>query len=167
MADLPLAVLFLEIFGRDPGGAMESVWTDDADTILVASATVATTARRVVERRRAEGQRVGLVTMRLFRPFPGEALRVACRPAQRIGVLDRDYAAGMGGIWAQDVRAAFQGRGDALIQEYLLGIGGGDVTPALVDRVLDELTARNEAGPPVWADLAETWSGTPDAEVSA
>ena len=158
---------FLEVFERDPGGAMTCLWTSDADTILVASATVATTARRVVERRRAEGQRVGLVTMRLFRPFPGEALRTACRPAQRVGVLDRDYAAGMGGIWAQDVKAEFYGTDGPLIQDYLLGVGGGDVTPDQIERILDDLTGRPAAGPPVWADLAEWESPTPDAEVPA
>ncbi|MBT8403971.1 MAG: pyruvate ferredoxin oxidoreductase [Gemmatimonadetes bacterium] len=158
---------FLEIFGRDPGGAMEIFETDDADAILVASATVATTARGVVERRRARGERVGLVTMRLFRPFPADALRAACSPAGRIGVLDRDYAAGVGGIWAQDVRAAFQGRGDRMIQDYLLGVGGGDVTPDLIERIVDDLMARADGDAPVWADLAETWTTAPAAEVDA
>jgi pyruvate/2-oxoacid:ferredoxin oxidoreductase alpha subunit len=158
---------FLETFGRDPGGAMESFATDDAEAILVASATIATTARRVVERRRARGDRIGLVTMRLYRPFPAEALRAACSPAGRIGVLDRDYAAGMGGIWAQDVRAAFQGHGDRLVQDYLLGVGGGDVTPDLIERVVDDLLARPGADGPVWADLAETWSADSDVEVGA
>ena len=145
---------FAEVFGRDPSGPIESWHTEDADTVLVTSATVSTTARRVVERRRAGGERVGLVKMRLFRPFPEAALREACGGARRIGVLDRDYAAGMGGVWWQDTRAAFQGDTvGRLIQNYLVGVGGGDVTPELIDGILDDLETRHVAAPPVWVEV--------------
>jgi pyruvate/2-oxoacid:ferredoxin oxidoreductase alpha subunit len=94
--------------------------------------------------------------MRMFRPFPEEALRDACRSAKKLGVLDRDYAAGVGGVWWQDTRAAFQGhRNDLAVQDYLVGIGGGDVTPETIDRVLDDLATRESAGAPVWADVSE------------
>ncbi len=145
---------FRETFGRDPGGAIETYEVEDAERILVASATVATTAREVVRRRREVGEKVGLVKMRMFRPFPEEELRRACRSASRIGVLDRDYAAGLGGVWWQDTRASFQGyRDDLLIQDYLTGVGGGDVTPELVEEALDDLGSRPSAGPPVWAGV--------------
>jgi len=145
---------FMEVFGRDPGGAMALTDTGDAETVLLASASIATTAREVVKRRRAEGEKVGLVKMRMFRPFPETDLRDACAAATRLGVLDRDYAAGVGGVWWQEARAAFQGhRDDLIVQDYLLGIGGGDVTPESVDRVLADLAARPAAGPPVWNDM--------------
>lgn len=145
---------FQDVFGRDPGGAIETYEVEDAERILVASATIATTAREVVRRRRAAGEKVGLVKMRMFRPFPEEALREACRSASRIGVLDRDYAAGVGGIWWQDTRAAFQGhRDDLIVQDYLAGVGGGDVTPEIVDEVLDDLERRHASGAPVWAGV--------------
>jgi pyruvate/2-oxoacid:ferredoxin oxidoreductase alpha subunit len=146
---------FEETFGRDPGAPLETFEIEDADTVLLASATIATTAREVVKRRRAEGEKVGLIKMRMFRPFPEEALRDACRSAKKLGVLDRDYAAGLGGVWWQDARAAFQGhRNDLAVQDYLVGIGGGDVTPETIDRVLDDLATRESAGAPVWADMS-------------
>ena len=145
---------FREIFGRDPGGALDGYRTEDADTVLVTSATIATTARRVVDARRAAGEKVGLVKMRMFRPFPEDELREVCASAKRVGVLDRDYAAGLGGIWWQDTRAAFHGHlDDVLLQDYLVGVGGGDVTPELVERILDDLAGREKAGAPHWADL--------------
>ena len=146
---------FREVFGREPGAALDTFEIEDADTILIASATIATTAREVVRNRRAAGEKIGLVKMRMFRPFPESLLRDACASAKRVGVLDRDYAAGLGGVWWQDARAAFQGhRDDLMIQDYLVGIGGGDVTPETIDRVLEDLAARESAGSPVWADVS-------------
>lgn len=148
---------FRDVFGREAAGAVSCHHTADADTVLVASATVATTALEVVRRRRSAGERVGLVTVRMFRPFPVDALVAACASADRVGVLDRDYAAGVGGIWAQEFKAAVQGvRDDLLVQGYLTGIGGGDVTPERIDEVLTDLNQRELAGPPVWVDLRET-----------
>ncbi|NJD19991.1 MAG: pyruvate ferredoxin oxidoreductase [Gemmatimonadetes bacterium] len=153
---------FQDVFGRDPGGVLDTYRTEDADTVLVASATIALTTRRVVDRRRAAGERVGMVKMRMFRPFPEAALREACASARRVGVLDRDYAAGLGGVWWQDIRAAFQGhRPDLILQDYLVGVGGGDVTPELVERIFDDLGSREASGRPHWADMK------PAAEVVA
>jgi pyruvate/2-oxoacid:ferredoxin oxidoreductase alpha subunit len=152
---------FQKTFGRDPGGALETYETDDADTILLASASIAVTAREVVKQRRAAGEKVGLVHMRMFRPFPDDALRQICAGASRVGVLDRDYAAGIGGVWWQDTRAAFQGhRDDLLIQGYLLGIGGGDVTPETVDRIVNDLRGRERVGAPMWVDVKQTEEAT-------
>lgn len=145
---------FEGVFGRKPGGVLDAYRTEDADTVLVASATIALTARRVVDCRRAAGEKVGMVKMRMFRPFPEVDLREACASAKRVGVLDRDYAAGVGGIWWQDARAAFHGhRDDLILQDYLVGVGGGDVTPELVERILDDLGGRDVSGPPHWADM--------------
>ncbi len=151
---------FAEVFGRDPGAAIETWQTEDAETILIASATIALTTRRVVERRRAEGEKVGMVRMRMFRPYPESRVREACATGKRVGVLDRDYAAGTGGVWWQDTRAAFQGhRDDLIVQDYLVGVGGGDVTPSLVERILDDLVQRDAAGPPQWADMKPEAAG--------
>ncbi len=145
---------FEETFGRDPGAAVQTYATDDADVILVTSATMATTAREVVRKRREAGEKIGLVKVKMYRPFPAEALRKACETASRMAVLDRNYAAGAGGIFWQDTCVAFQGRrDDLLIQNYLTGLCGGDVTPAVIDEILADLRARSEAGDPVWMGI--------------
>jgi len=145
---------FRKTFGRDPGAAIQTFETEDADTILVATGTIATTAREVVRRRRADGEKVGLLKIKMFRPFPEEAIRAACRTASRIGVIDRNYAAGIGGVFWQDLRAAFQGRrNDLIIQDYLAGIGGGDVTPNILDEVLADLALRSQAEAPRWMGI--------------
>ena len=145
---------FQEIFGRDPGGAISAFETADAQAVLVTSGTISSTAREVVAQRRAAGEKIGLVKMKMFRPFPGEALIEACPVATKFGVLDRNYAAGLGGVWWHDLRATMQGRRDhALIQDYLAGVCGGDVTPAMVNEVIDDLLSRRSAGKPVWKGI--------------
>ncbi len=110
----------------------------------------------MVRRRRAAGEKVGLIKVKLFRPFPGLELRWLCAPAKKVAVLDRNYAAGVGGIFWQELRAAFQGhRDDLLIQNYLTGLCGGDVTPAMVDEVVADIAARDQAARPLWMGIAD------------
>ncbi len=145
---------FAETFGHDPGAAVQTYGTDDADVVLVASSTMATTAREVVKQRREAGEKIGLAKIKMYRPFPAEDLRQACKTASRVAVLDRNYAAGAGGIFWQDTCVAFQGhRDDLLIQNYLTGLCGGDVTPAVIDEIIGDLTARNAVGEPVWMGI--------------
>jgi pyruvate/2-oxoacid:ferredoxin oxidoreductase alpha subunit len=142
---------FREVFGRDIAGAVEAWRVEDAERIFIASGTVAITLRDAVDEARARGERVGMVRIKQFRPFPREPLRALCAGATKIGVLDRNYAAGIGGIFGHEVRAALQGQaGSPLVQSYLTGVGGGDVVPGLVREVLDDLTRRQADGDPLW-----------------
>ncbi len=68
-------------------------------------------------------------------------------------MLDRNYSAGTGGIFCQEVKACLQGQGNPLVQGYLVGVGGGDVVPAIVREVLQDLTDRSEPGAPVWKGI--------------
>jgi pyruvate/2-oxoacid:ferredoxin oxidoreductase alpha subunit len=147
---------FIEVFGRDPGAPIETFHTEDADRVLIVSGSIASTARAVVRARREAGDNVGLIKMKMFRPFPEAAILEACQGCAKVGVLDRNYAAGMGGVFWQDTRAAFQGkRDDLLIQDYLTGMCGGDVTPVMVDQIITDLTDRDEAGRPVWMGIGD------------
>ncbi len=157
---------FGDVFGRDPGDALQTFETEDADRILVATGSIATTAREVVRARRKAGEKVGLIKLKMFRPFPEAGLRAACASARKVAVLDRNYAAGMGGVFWQDVRAAFQGaRDDLMIQDYLTGVCGGDVTPAMVEELLDDLTLRTRVAKPVWMGIAAAGDASPEADL--
>lgn len=145
---------FREVFGRDPGAALDAFEATDAETVLVASGTIASTVREVVRQRRARGERVGMVKMKMFRPFPVDLLLEACPAVMKFGVLDRNYAAGVGGVWCHDLRAALQGhRERPLVQGYITGACGGDVTPEMVNEVIDDLLTRRSAGKPVWKGI--------------
>jgi pyruvate/2-oxoacid:ferredoxin oxidoreductase alpha subunit len=144
---------FQAVFGRPVAGPLVGFGTEDAEDIIVASGTIATTVSEVVTRLRAEGRKVGMVRIKMFRPFPATELRALCGGARRIGVLDRNYAAGIGGIFCHDVKASLQGCGEVLVQGYLAGVGGGDVVPSMVEEAIADLRARGEPGAPVWMGI--------------
>jgi pyruvate/2-oxoacid:ferredoxin oxidoreductase alpha subunit len=141
---------FTEVFGRDLSGAVTAYRAEDADHLFIASSTISTTVKDVVDERRARGERVGMIRIKMFHPFPVEEVRRLCAGASRVGVLDRNYAAGSGGIFWKEVSMALQPRGDLLVQGYLTGVGGVDVVPATVHGVMDDLAARETAGAPAW-----------------
>lgn len=144
---------FADIFGRPVAGPITPLATDGADAVLIASGAIACTAREVVEERRAAGERIGLVCVKMFRPFPGESILKAVGGAKKVGVLDRNYAPGVGGVFWHDLRADFQGRCDALVQNYLTGLCGMDVTPGVVHEICDDLLTRRQMAPPIWKGL--------------
>ncbi len=142
---------FRDVFERDPGGAIETLGTEDAEIVVVVSSSIATTAREIVKQRRAAGEKIGFVKIKMFRPFPERALREACNTAKAVAVLDRNYAAGVGGVFWQEAKAAFQGhRDDLIIQDYLTGLCGGDVTPPMIDEVIADVTTRDAETKPIW-----------------
>ncbi|MBM3328957.1 MAG: pyruvate ferredoxin oxidoreductase [Calditrichaeota bacterium] len=158
--------LYGRIFGRSYG-LIERYPADseDFDLLLVTSGSVTSTARMAIDELRAGGHRVGLLKTRLLRPFPsGELLRL-CQGTPRLAVIDRNVCVGMGGIWAQEVKAALysanSGSKSANIArpdvfEYIAGLGGRDITPAVVRQIaLDALERDSVPVKPVWVGLKE------------
>jgi pyruvate/2-oxoacid:ferredoxin oxidoreductase alpha subunit len=141
---------FREVFGREVCGAVDSYRVADADRIVIASGSIATTVRDVVDEWRARGENVGMIRIKMFQPFPGREIRSLCAGVAKIGVVDRNYAAGTGGIFCHEVRANLQGQDGPFVQGYLAGVGGGDVVPGLVDEIMADLSCRTAAGEAVW-----------------
>lgn len=126
---------FHSLFGRRYG-AVEAVQCDDADIILVTSGTITSTCRLVVEKLRAQGEKVGLLKMRLFRPFPYEKLKEWARRARKLAVVDRNFSFGACGIFAQEIRAALCNEPKRpLVFGYVAGLGGRDVTTDVLEEI--------------------------------
>lgn len=145
---------FEKVFGRRPDGALRVEHAEDAEQVLVACNTMARTARRLVESRRSEGEKLGLIKLKMFRPFPRRQLREAVGKAKRLGVLDRNHSPGSGGVFWSEVAATFQGRSDLIVQDYVVGLGGGDVTPEVLGNIADDLRTRKTVGEPIWQEVA-------------
>ncbi len=137
-------------------GPIETYRTDGAELVLVTSGTITSTARHVVNELRARGEAIGLVKVKMFRPFPTAALRAALAGIPRIAVLDRNISPGHGGIFAEEIRSALYDLDRATRPElfgYVLGLGGRDVTPEVISEVIAR--TRGSAVP----DREDLWVG--------
>jgi pyruvate ferredoxin oxidoreductase alpha subunit len=124
-----IATDFNDAFGRDSGGLLRSYRTEDAETIVVALGSVLGTIKDTVDDLRGEGVKIGVVGITSFRPFPLEAVRAALGHAQRVLVLEKALAVGIGGIVSANVRMALAG---IQLHGYtaIAGLGGRPITKA-------------------------------------
>ncbi len=131
---LRIAAVVDDEYGKNFGrsyGLTETYRTEDAEIILVTSGTITGTTRVVIDRLRDEGQAVGLLRIRLLRPFPYHEIRDALQHAERIAVIDRSVSLGLGGGLASEIRAALYGIDGRHppIFGFVAGLGGKDVVP--------------------------------------
>jgi pyruvate ferredoxin oxidoreductase alpha subunit len=139
-----IAAEFATAFGRSSGGLLRRYRTEGAETIVVALGSVLGTIEDVVDELRDEGVRVGALGVTCFRPFPLEELRATLASAQRVVVVERAFAVGIGGIVGQNVRLAVSGL-PPLVYDVVAGLGGRPVTTrSLRALVLDVLADRLE-----------------------
>ncbi|MCX7912146.1 MAG: hypothetical protein N2506_04200, partial [Dehalococcoidales bacterium] len=130
-----------------------------ADIVIVTSGSAAGTAKTVVDEKRAEGVKVGLVKIRLFRPFPEERLAEALKGKKAIGVIDRSVCFGWKcGPMAMEIKALTPVIGAVPILSYIDGLANMDITIPHIRRVIDEVRAA-AAGKPyqelTWIPLEE------------
>ncbi len=142
---------FMRHFGRRPADRVVPYRMDDAEVVIVSMGTTASTAVRVVDSVRERGIKAGALRVRMFRPFPEDLLRSWLRGRLRVAVLDRDISLGLGGILWSELRGLVEG---AIVQNYILGLGGGDIRPADIEKLLDDLLARESAGEPALVEVA-------------
>jgi pyruvate/2-oxoacid:ferredoxin oxidoreductase alpha subunit len=133
---------FGDYFGRYYGGQIEEYRTDDADIIVLASGSAAGTAKTVVDAKREEGIKVGLVKQRLFRPFPEERLLKALKGKKAVGVIDRSVGFGWKyGPMCTELKALSGPLGNIPILSYIDGLANMDITVPHISRVVDEVNA--------------------------
>jgi len=136
---------FEETFGRRYD-MLELYKCDDADAVLMIAGSVASTAMDVVDSLRARGHRVGLARIRVFRPFPYEEIRDLAKKVNTIGVCDRSYTFGYGGGMAAEIKGALYGSSAPVIKNYIMGLGGRDVTPEVLERLYMDILDVKEKG---------------------
>jgi len=149
------------VFGRRYG-AMEPVMCGDADIVLLTSGTVTSTARLVVKSLRKKGEKAGLLKLKMFRPFPVEEVREVLKGAKKVAVIDRNFSFGASGIFAQELRAALCNLPKhPAVFGYIAGIGGRDITPALIEDVYWK-TKKNK-----WPEKESIWMGLKEVSDAA
>jgi pyruvate ferredoxin oxidoreductase alpha subunit len=131
---------FLEAFGRSYGGQIEEYRTEDADIVLVTSGSAVGTARTVVDAKREAGVKVGLVKLRLYRPFPVERLSQALKGKKAIGVLDRSICFGWNcGPLYMETCALVPRIGIVPMLSFIDGLANMDITQEHIGCMIDDI----------------------------
>ncbi len=134
---------FKAAFGRWSGDVVEGYRCDDAETIFIGLGTVVGTMKDWVDVRREQGEKVGVLKLRCFRPFPQEEMREALGGAKQVVVLEKAVGVGAYGIVAGEVRAALHGQEKSpAVSCAIAGLGGRDIT----FETLEEMLRRARAG---------------------
>ena len=118
---------------------VESYHAEDAKVLLLTMGSFSETAMTTIDKMRAEGREVGLVRLRLWRPFPFEEIRQAVKNAEVLVILDRALSfGGPGGPVSSEVRAALYGEEKRpKVVSFVGGLGGRDITVAGFEDIID------------------------------
>jgi pyruvate ferredoxin oxidoreductase alpha subunit len=138
---------FKRIFGRSYS-AIEAFKMDDADYVVVMSNSFAIKGKAAINNFRKKGLRVGLIRLRLIRPFPLAELRTLLNGKKAVAVIDQNISPGSGGILFNDVSSALyheSNRPEAVLS-FIGGLGGKDISPAEFDYIIEEMKKSLETG---------------------
>jgi pyruvate/2-oxoacid:ferredoxin oxidoreductase alpha subunit len=119
-------------------GLLECYRLKDAETVLVTAATIGSTAKVAIDALREEGRKVGMVRIRLFRPFPKVKLIESLKHAKKIAVIDRNLSPGQEGVFCEELKSALYSRLNGIpVFGFVLGLGGTNVSPSHIKKVFD------------------------------
>jgi len=121
---------FAKLFGRKYQ-PVETYKTEGADTLLVTMGSTSETAMTAVDAMRAAGRKVGIVRIRLYRPFPKEEFLAAIKGAKQIAVMDRALAmSGMEtGPLATEIKSILYDQAQKpYVWNFIAGLAGRDIT---------------------------------------
>ena len=146
---------FAERFGRSYGGAIEEYRTEDADYVIVTMGSMTGVAKDCIDRAREAGKKVGLIKIRMVRPFPVERIAKALAGKKAYGVIDRNVSFGWNtGIIYEEISAAMNRHGQYIPNiPFIAGLGGEDVTSEHIDYAIDAVIAQDgkcEPHPTIW-----------------
>jgi pyruvate ferredoxin oxidoreductase alpha subunit len=137
---------FAAAFGRRYG-AIETYRSDDADVVFFLMGAFATKARDAVDQLRAAGQKVGLVRLRLLRPFPAEAIRHALVDTRAVAVIDQNLSMGKGGVLYTELAAAlYGGTSPPMLASFVGGLGGRDISAEELYAIAQQMREALEDG---------------------
>ena len=119
---------FGEVFGRSYTNLFWEDRMDDAEIAIVAMGSLAMEAIVAADILRDEGHRVGVLGLRVFRPFPKSSLVAALQKSRLIVVFDKNVSYGLEGATCSEIKAALYGsETNAVIRNFIVGLGGRNV----------------------------------------
>ena len=154
---------FAKKFGRGYG-LLERYRADDAEVILLTMGSLSGSLKEMVDEYRSHGERVGLVKVRAFRPFPAKELKAAVSGARAVAVLEKDISPGLTGALFADLSAALvNSEKTPLLLDFICGLGGRDISQLQIreaTKAAMDAAKTGEVKEPVrWLGLRETMVG--------
>jgi pyruvate ferredoxin oxidoreductase alpha subunit len=146
-----LATTFEEAFGRTSSGLVSPYRTEDAEIVVVALGSVLGTIKDAVDARRDAGDRVGVLGITAFRPFPRDAVREALSRARNVVVVEKAFSIGYGGVLSTDVAMATH-EAECTLRTIVCGLGGRPITRRSLEEAF-AATAQDELGSLTFLDL--------------
>ena len=146
---------FDRCFGRSYGGQIEEYRTSDAELILLAVGSCASTAKVAIDNKRKEGRKIGLVNVRMIRPFPKERLIAVLAGKKAIGVIDRNICFGWGsGALFMELKSALYDLGSRPpVLNFVCGLCGLDITVGIIEQAIEQIQKATQCR--VYQDI--TW----------
>jgi pyruvate ferredoxin oxidoreductase alpha subunit len=138
-----LSAEFKTTFGRDSGGLTRSYRTEGAETIVVAMGSILGTIKDVIDEMRDAGEKIGVLGITSFRPFPLESVREALKDVKRVVVLEKSLAVGISGILASDVRKSLR-KLPIDVFTVIAGLGGRAITKKSLHALFLKLALETE-----------------------
>ena len=137
---------FGELFGRSYANMFWENRLDDADVVIVAMGSLAMEAIVAADMLRVEGHKVGVLGLRVFRPFPKANVAKALKKSRLVVVFDKNISYGLEGATCSEIKSALYGSSvNAVIRNFIVGLGGRDVKAReLVDAVNKSLLSLKE-----------------------
>ena len=117
---------------------VECYHCEGAKVLLLTMGSFSETAMGAIDKMRKKGKKVGLLRLRLWRPFPFEELRNAVKDAEVLVVLDRALSFGYGGPVCSEVRSALYGVDKKpKVVSFVGGLGGRDISPEGFEQIIN------------------------------
>ena len=137
---LDVAKDFEKMTGRKYG-LFEEYKMDDAEVAIVCMNSTAGTTKAVVNKLREQGKKVGLLKLRVFRPFPVDEIAEALSHLKAVAILDKASSLNaIGGALFEDITSCmYVAEKHVPIVNYVYGIGGRDTTSKEIESVYNDL----------------------------
>ena len=164
---IPEVFAELERLTGRPYAVLDSYRMADAEVAQILINSAAETAKEVTDTLRERGQKVGVLSPNVMRPFPAEEFRQALKHVKAVTIGDRadSYGAG-GGNLSLEVRAALQidRENDTIVLSRIYGLGGKDFNAADAEVFFDQAAeaAKAQRAPEAFAYHGAT-AGRPDS----
>jgi pyruvate ferredoxin oxidoreductase alpha subunit len=140
-------------FGREYS-LVESFMMEGAKAALVSMGANSSIAKAAVKSLRSKGFPVGLVRIRVYRPFPREQIKRALEGVEAVGVIDQNLSPGYGGIVYPEIRDCLYDR-KIPVSDFIIGLGGRQVSQQEFEQIGNEVlkTANTKKSVVLWQDV--------------